>query len=84
VAVREATLQGYAKAALGDGVDISFASSKHRRGRVAKGMSQTLTTTGEIFTPTPEGKLRKLTPLEWERLQGFPVGQKLAPTGTAK
>jgi DNA (cytosine-5)-methyltransferase 1 len=71
-AVREATLLGYAKAALGDGVDISFASSRHRRGRVAKGMSQTLTTTGEIFTPTPEGKLRRLTPLEWERLQGFP------------
>ncbi|MBS1683978.1 MAG: DNA (cytosine-5-)-methyltransferase [Bacteroidetes bacterium] len=74
IAVREATLKGYALAALGDGVDVSFPNSRFRRGRVAKGLSHTLTTKGEIHTPTSDGKLRRLTPLECERLQGFPDG----------
>ncbi|MCW3128263.1 MAG: (cytosine-5-)-methyltransferase [Bacteroidetes bacterium] len=74
VAVREATSVGYAVAAVGDGVDISFPNSKYRRGRVAKGLSHTLTTRGEVFTPASDGRLRRLTPLECERLQGFPDG----------
>ncbi len=74
VAVREATTTGYAVAAVGDGVDVSFPNSKYRRGRVAKGLSHTLTTKSEVYTPTSEGKLRRLTPLECERLQGFPDG----------
>ena len=74
LAVREATKAGYALAAVGDAVDPSFANSKFRRGRVAKGLSQTLTTKGEVHTPTHDGRLRRLTPLECERLQGFPDG----------
>ncbi|MBS1686597.1 MAG: DNA (cytosine-5-)-methyltransferase [Bacteroidetes bacterium] len=74
VVVREATTKGYAAAAVGDGVDVSFPNSKHRRGRVAKGLSHALTTKGEACTLTPDGKLRRMTPPEWERLQGFPVG----------
>lgn len=74
VAVREATATGCAVAAVGDGVDVSFPNSKYRRGRVAKGLAHTLTTKGEVYTPTSEGKLRRLTPLECERLQGFPDG----------
>lgn len=72
VAVREATSKGYSLAAVGDGVDVSFPNSKHRRRRVSKGLSHTLTCKGEIFTPMQEGSLRRLNPLEWERLQGFP------------
>ena len=74
VAVREATKTGYALASVGDGVDVSFPNSKFRRGRVAKGLSHTLTTKGEICTPMSHGHLRRLTPLECERLQGFPDG----------
>lgn len=72
--VKEATKVGYAMAAVGDGVDVSFPNSKFRRGRVAKGLSQTLTTKGEVYTPTHDKRLRRLTPLECERLQGFPDG----------
>ncbi|MBS1624079.1 MAG: DNA (cytosine-5-)-methyltransferase [Bacteroidetes bacterium] len=72
VAVRGATSTGYAVAAVGDGVDASFPNSKFRRGRVAIGLSHTLTTKGEIYTPTLDRRLRRLTPLECERLQGFP------------
>lgn len=74
VAVREATKAGYALASIGDGVDVSFANSKFRRGRVAKGLCHTLTTKGDAHTPTHDGRLRRLTPLECERLQGFPDG----------
>ena len=72
VAVMEATRSGYSLAAVGDGVDVSFPNSKHRRGRVAKGLAHTLTTKGEVYTPTADGNLRRLTPLECERVQGFP------------
>ena len=74
VAVREATKLGYALAAVGDSIDVSFPNSKFRRGRVGKGLSHTLTTKGEVYTPTSDGNLRRLTPLECERLQGFPDG----------
>lgn len=74
VAIREGSPKGYAVAAVGDGVDVSFPNSKHRRGRIAKGLSHTLTTKGEMYTPTADGRLRRLTPLECERLQGFPDG----------
>jgi DNA (cytosine-5)-methyltransferase 1 len=74
LAVREATKAGYALAAVGDGVDVSFANSKFRRGRVAKGLSHTLTTKGDAYTPSNDGRLRRFTPLECERLQGFPDG----------
>lgn len=74
VSVREATKTGYALAAVGDSVDVSFPNSKFRRGRVSKGLSHTLTTKGDLHTPTHDGKLRKFTPLECEKLQGFSDG----------
>jgi DNA (cytosine-5)-methyltransferase 1 len=74
VAVREATKAAYALAAVGDGVDVSFPNSKFRRGRVAKGLAHTLTTKGDAHTPTHDKRLRRLTPIECERLQGFPDG----------
>ena len=42
IAVREATKQGYAIAEQGDSVNVSYPSSKTRRGRVGKQVAQTL------------------------------------------
>ena len=114
IAVREATKQGYALAEQGDSVNVSYPTSKTRRGRVGKQVAQTLqageVNQGVIINPlkdktyrswryeqnvfnsdgitrslkaslggTPEIineenrglKIRKLTPLECWRLQGF-------------
>ena len=130
IMVREATKQGYAIAEQGDSINFEHPNSKTRRGRVGKGVANTLTTScnqgvleakkefgrfgkqaietfnenecefGDTinpfnktidksgFSPTlttrPEGfktailpitndfRIRKLTPLECFRLQGFP------------
>ena len=42
IAVREATKQGYALAERGDSVNVSYPTSKTRRGRVGKQVAQTL------------------------------------------
>lgn len=44
VVVREATKQGYAEAVEGDSINLERPNSKTRRGRVGKGVAQTLTT----------------------------------------
>lgn len=47
--------------------------SKTRRGRVGKGVAQTLDT--GMQQHTLQGmRIRRLTPIECERLQGFPDG----------
>ena len=107
VMVREATLQGYAIANVGDSINLEQPNSKTRRGRVGKGVANTLTTScnqgvlepkiiddqGRLkesykqhdVVPTLRAqthgnppklydgyRIRKLTPLECWRLQGFP------------
>src|SRR5699024_2797010 len=42
IAVREATKKGYAIAEQGDSVNVTYPDSKTRRGRVGKGVAQTL------------------------------------------
>ena len=69
--IREATSKGYAEAAVGDSVNIAFPDSKTRRGRVGKEIAQTLMTSCTQGTVTACGRIRKLTPLECFRLQGF-------------
>ena len=112
IAVREATKKGYAIAEQGDSVNVSYPTSKTRRGRVGKQVAQTLqageVNQGVVINPlkdkteygwhfeqavydsqgitrtvkanggsgnipkTIEGlRIRKLTPLECWRLQGF-------------
>ena len=101
IAIREATKQGYAIAEQGDSVNVSYPTSKTRRGRVGKQVAQTLQSsevnqgvviddtqgydgirTYDGISPTLrssrsglktiEGlRIRKLTPLECWRLQGF-------------
>ena len=72
VVVREATKQGYAIAEQGDSVNVSYPSSKTRRGRVGKQVAQTLQA-GEVNQGVVMGdiRIRKLSPLECWRLQGF-------------
>ncbi|MCC2383534.1 DNA (cytosine-5-)-methyltransferase [Bacillus cereus] len=72
VAIREATKQGYAIAEVGDSINVQFPNSKTRRGRVGKGVAQTLETSCNQATLTPSYRIRKLTPKECFRLQGFP------------
>lgn len=45
VIVKEATKKGYAEAQIGDSINLEQPNSKTRRGRVGKGVAQTLTTT---------------------------------------
>ena len=42
--MKEATIKGYAEAFEGDSINLEQPNSKTRRGRVGKGVAQTLTT----------------------------------------
>ena len=70
--VRNATKQGYDMAYPGDGVVLAYPKSESRRGRVGKGCSQTLDTGCRMGTVEKCGRIRRLTPKECFRLQGFP------------
>ncbi len=72
ILVREATSKGYAEALPGDSVNISHPNSDTRRGRVGKGIANTLLTGEEQAVVTDNYRIRKLTPRECWRLQGFP------------
>lgn len=72
VLIREATTRGYTEALPGDSVNISHPNSETRRGRVGKGIANTLLTGKEQAVVTEEFQIRKLTPRECWRLQGFP------------
>lgn len=117
ILIPEATKQGYAVAKEGDSINLSVPNSKTRRGRVGKGVAQTLDTQTQQYTivketkiiktqygkhqqdavHNPEGlmscispgthgsgphltktiigtRIRRLTEVECERLQGFPDG----------
>ena len=73
VKVKEATRKGYSEAETGDSINLSVPNSKTRRGRVGKGVAQTLDTGMQQYT-LQGVKIRRLTPTECERLQGFPDG----------
>lgn len=109
IKVKSATLKGYEVAEKGDSINYSVPTSKTRRGRVGKGVAQTLDTACNQatilgYTRDKKGKvvnrhkvdkantlhsstggggntdqfvtndvsIRRLTPIECERLQGFP------------
>lgn len=72
IRVREATNQGYAEASVGDSVNLSHPNSKTRRGRVGEGIANTIVTGDSQGVVTPNFRIRKLTPRECWRLQGFP------------
>lgn len=72
ILVKDGTKKGYAEAIAGDSINLAFPNSKTRRGRVGKGISQTLDTSCQIGTLDKSFRIRRLTPLECFRLQGFP------------
>lgn len=71
VVISEATKKGYNIARPGDSVNMAVPGSKTRRGRVGKGVANTLETSCNQGTVTESLRIRKLTPLECWRLQGF-------------
>nr|DAS70879.1 MAG TPA: Cytosine specific methyltransferase [Caudoviricetes sp.] len=72
IRVKEATSKGYAEAEVGDSVNLSHPNSKTRRGRVGKQVANTLLTGESQGVIEPDFRIRKLTPREYWRLQGFP------------
>ena len=99
IKVKSATNKGFETATPGDSINYSNPNSETRRGRVGKGVAQTLDTgcnqavigdyrydegyierkDGDAPTlclrsgdTTMVNKIRRLTPIECERLQGFP------------
>jgi DNA (cytosine-5)-methyltransferase 1 len=71
ILIKEATKKGYAVAEEGDSINIDQIGSKTRRGRVGKGIANTLETTCNQAVYN-NFRVRKLTPLEYFRLQSFP------------
>ncbi len=69
--IKEATKKGYSEAYPYDGVNVGASGSSTRRGRVGDQMTNTLTCTDEMGTVTKNLKIRKLTPKECFRLQGW-------------
>ena len=72
ILIKEATKKGYAEAEIGDSVNLSHPNSKTRRGRVGKQIANTLLTGESQGVVEPDFRIRKLTPRECWRLQGFP------------
>lgn len=71
IAIREATKNGYDIANEGDSINLAVPGSQTRRGRVGKGLANTIDTS--CNQGVLEGmQIRKLTPKECWRLQGFP------------
>ena len=68
--IRTNTKKGFDELRVGDSLNYSVPNSKTRRGRVGKGVAQTLDTGCEQAVYTDQ--IRRLTPVECERLQGFP------------
>ena len=56
-----------------DGIRLQYENSKTARGRVIKGYSQALQVSGQVGV-LDNALIRRLTPTECERLQGFPDG----------
>lgn len=73
ILIKNNTKLGYLEAHNGDGVDLSYPTSNNRRGRVQKKRSNTLETSSNLGVVVGKENLRirKLTPLECWRLQGF-------------
>lgn len=74
IKVRNGTKQGYQLAEVGDSVDLSYPSSLTRRARVGRGIAHNLSCSCQMGAVVWNGrvvKIRRLTPKECFRLQGF-------------
>ena len=70
--IKNATQKGYEVATVGDSINYSNPNSKTRNGRVGKGRANTLDTACNQAVVESTYRIRRLTPIECERLQGFP------------
>lgn len=70
--IREATTKGYAEARVGDSVNIANINSKTKRGRVGNQIANTLLASEQQGVVGSDYRIRRLTPKECWRLQGFP------------
>lgn len=73
IRIKQATKSGYAVAENGDGINLSFPTSKTRRGRVIKQKSATLDCQCNACVYI-DGVIRRFTRTELERLQTLPDG----------
>ena len=71
IKINSATSKGYEEATEGDSINFSVPNSQTRRGRVGKGVAQTLDT-GCNQATIDNYKIRRLTPRECFRLMDFP------------
>lgn len=71
IKVKSNTTKGYTEATAGDSLNIAQPSSKTRRGRVGKGVANTLTTQDTMCAIEEDYRIRKLTPRECFALMGF-------------
>ena len=74
IKVRNGTKQGFQLAEVGDSVDLSYPSSLTRRARVGRGIAHNLSCSCQMGAVVWNGrvvKIRRLTPKECFRLQGF-------------
>lgn len=69
--IKSATSKGYEEATEGDSINLAVPNSETRRGRVGKGVAQTLDT-GCQQGVLNDYKIRRLTPRECFRLMDFP------------
>ena len=72
--VKTNTLKGYDVVTENDCIDLSFPTSKTRRGRVTKGKSPCLMESQNNLYSYKDGIVRTVNQTEMERLQGFPDG----------
>lgn len=71
IEINNGTKKGYDEATDGDSVNLSYPTSKTRRGRVGKQVSQTLQCNDSMGVINNDLRIRKLTPKECWRLMGF-------------
>ncbi len=85
--IKEATKRGYKEAGPGDTVDLGYAGSNTRRGRVGRDIAHTLETSSIQGIVERGGRIRRLMPRECLRLQGFEeeqINRLLAITSDAQ
>lgn len=70
--VPEATKKGYVEIKPGEGVDLTFPNSETRRGRRMEDKCNCLTATKYDYCHFDGFRIRRLTPIECERLQTVP------------
>ncbi len=73
IRIRQATKAGYIVAEDGDGINLSFPTSKTRRGRVIKGKLPTLDCSCNVCYLL-DGAIHKISVIEAERAQNLPTG----------